>query len=110
QILFAFSGAPGAVQLVLQTVPDDWYSITLPSTVNALRLETSTPGDGPGQPVNTLNPIIELYDSTGTTLIASGAAMADGRNEFILATGLTPGGTYKVRVIGAGGTTGEYFL
>jgi hypothetical protein len=36
--------------------------------------------------------------------------MADGRNEFILATGLTPGGTYKVRVSGTGGTTGEYFL
>jgi hypothetical protein len=110
QTVFAFSGAPGAVQLVLQLARDDWYSITLPGTANALRLETSTPGDGPGEFANTLNPIIELYDSSGTTLIASGVAMADGRNEFILATGLTPGGTYKVRVNGQGGTTGEYFL
>jgi len=111
QILFGFStGAPGTVQLVLQTTPDDWYSITMPATANALRLETSTPGDGPGQFANTLNPVVELYDSTGTILLASGVAMSDGRNESILANGLTPGGTYKVRVTGQSGTTGEYFL
>jgi len=111
QVVFAFSnGAAGTVQLVLQIAADDWYSITMPNTANTLRLETSTPGDGPGQFANTLNPVIGLYDSTGTTLLASGVPMADGRNEFILATGLTPGGTYKVRVIGASGTTGEYFL
>jgi Ca2+-binding RTX toxin-like protein len=105
------SGAPGTVQLVLQTEPDpDWYSISLPGTANALRLQTSTPADGPGEPVNTLNPKIELYDSTGTTLIASGVARPDGRNESIVVTGLTPGATYKVRVTGEGGTTGEYFL
>jgi len=95
---------------VLQTTPDDWYSITMPATANALRLETSTPGDGPGQFANTLNPVVELYDSTGTILLASGVAMSDGRNESILANGLTPGGTYKVRVTGQSGTTGEYFL
>jgi hypothetical protein len=111
QIMFgASSGAPGTVQLVLLFTPEDWYSITLPGTANALRLETGTPGDGPGQPVNTVNPIIELYDSTGTMLLASGVAMADGRNEFILATGLTPGGTYRVRVNSENNTRGEYFL
>jgi hypothetical protein len=111
QSVFGFtSGAAGTVQLVLQTVTYDWYSITMPVTANALRLETSTPGDGPGEPVNTLNPKIELYDTTGTTLLASGVARPDGRNESIVITGLTPGATYKVRVAGESGTTGEYFL
>jgi hypothetical protein len=112
QQIFGFTnGAPGTVQLVLQTAPDpDWYSISLPPTANALQLQTSTPGDGPGQPVNTLNPKIELYDSTGTTLITSGVARPDGRNESIVFTGLTPGAIYKVLVIGESGTTGEYFL
>src|SRR5207247_1161151 len=50
------------------------------------------------------------FDSTGTTLIASGVALADGRNESFLATGLTAGATYKIRVQGEGGTSGEYFL
>jgi hypothetical protein len=112
QFIFAgTSGATGTVQLVLQTVPDpDWYSINLPITANAMRLETSTPGDGPGEPINTLNPKIELYDSSGATLLASGVARPDGRNESIVITGLTPGATYKVRVAGESGTTGEYFL
>jgi len=112
QFIFgASSGALGTVQLVLQTVPDpDWYSISLPITANALRLQTSTPGDGPREPVNTLNPKIELYDNTGTTLLASGVVGPDGRNESIVITGLTPGGTYKVRVSGESGTAGEYFL
>ena len=38
----------------------NWYSINVTSTANALRLETSTPADGPNQFVNTLNPKIEL--------------------------------------------------
>jgi Ca2+-binding RTX toxin-like protein len=88
----------------------DWYSITVPITANPLRLETSTPADGPGEFVNTLNPHLELFDSTGTTLIASGVALPDGRNESIAVTGLTAGATYKVRVTGEGATKGEYFL
>jgi hypothetical protein len=111
QSAFGFtSGTPGQVQLVLQTVLDDWYSITVPITANALRLETSTPGDGSGEPVNTLNPRIDLYDSTGATLLASGVAMADGRNESLVATGLAPGATYKARVSSDSETRGEYFL
>jgi Ca2+-binding RTX toxin-like protein len=111
QVAFAStSGAAGQVQLVLRTELPDWYSITMPDTAHALRVETSTPGGGSGEPVNTFNPRIELYDSTGTTLIASGLPMPDGRNETMLAAGLTPGETYKVRVSSDGHTSGEYFL
>jgi hypothetical protein len=87
---------------------DDWYSVTLGAGQTALQAETSTPADGPGQFVNTLNPHIELY-SPANVLIATGTPLADGRNESLLATGLAPG-TYRVRVSAEGTTSGEYFL
>jgi hypothetical protein len=87
---------------------DDWYTIGLPNRASQLRLETTTPGDGPNQFVNALNPRIELYDPQGT-LVAFGAPLADGRNESL--EYLPPaGGTYRVRVSRQGGTSGEYFL
>jgi hypothetical protein len=87
---------------------DDWYSITVIS--GRLQFETSTPADGPGEFVNTLDPHIELFDSTGATLIATGAPLEDGRNESIDVSGLPAPTTYLVRVTGEGGTGGEYFL
>lgn len=108
--VFAFTGNPrDTKQLVLQFgSPADWYSIDIASVDYALRLETSTPADGPGEFVNTLNPRIELYDPSGT-LVASGVATADGRNEVIQYTPLSTG-KYRVRVTGDGNSRGEYFL
>ncbi len=115
--IMAFGTTPAAADATFSahtagtTVSDtDWYSFTLGAGQTALRLETSTPGDGPGEFANTLNPKIELYDSTGTTLIASGVVLPDGRNEVITLGGLTAGGTYKIRVQGEAGTRGEFFL
>jgi hypothetical protein len=87
----------------------DWYKFTLPSDRTAVQLDTSTPADGSGEFVNTLDPHIELYDANDH-LIATGTALADGRNETIRATGLTPGATYYVRVTTEHNTTGEYVL
>ncbi|HEY6401524.1 MAG TPA: PxKF domain-containing protein, partial [Blastocatellia bacterium] len=87
---------------------EDWYSITV--IQGRVQLETGTPADGPGEFVNTLDPHIELYDSTGATLIATGATLEDGRNESINVSGLPAPATYMVRVTGEGGTSGEYFL
>jgi hypothetical protein len=87
---------------------DDWYSITVID--GHLQFETSTPADGPGEFVNTLDPHIELFDSTGATLIATGAPLEDGRNESIDVSGLPAPATYLIRVTGEGGTGGEYFL
>src|SRR5262245_842730 len=87
---------------------EDWYSITVIS--GRLQFETSTPADGPGEFVNTLDPHIELYDSTGATLLASGEPLEDGRNESINVSGLPAPATYLVRVTGEGDTKGEYFL
>jgi hypothetical protein len=86
---------------------EDWYKVTLPQYY-VLRLTTSTPSDRPGQFHNTLNPHVDVFDSS-SNLLASGTKLADGRNE---ALGFTApvAGTYFIRVRGQNGTIGEYFL
>jgi hypothetical protein len=86
---------------------EDWYQVTLPQYF-VLRATTSTPSDGPGQFHNTLNPHIDVFDSSGN-LLASGTKLGDGRNEALGFTAPTAG-TYFFRVTGQNGTTGEYFL
>jgi hypothetical protein len=111
QILFGDSGNPGDERRLTLTVNQtaDWYKLTLPSDRTAVQLDTSTPFDGNGQVVNTLDPHLELYDANDH-LIASGTALADGRNETMRATSLTPGATYYIRVTTEHNTTGEYVL
>ncbi len=87
---------------------DDWYSVTVID--GRLRFETSTPADGPGEFINTLDPHIELFDSAGATLIATGEPLEDGRNESINVSGLPAPATYLIRVRSEGDTNGEYFL
>jgi hypothetical protein len=87
---------------------EDWYSVTVID--GRLKFETSTPADGPGEFVNTLDPHIELYDGAGSTLIASGSPLEDGRNEAIDVSGLPAPATYLIRVTAEGDTKGEYFL
>ncbi len=114
RLLLAFNNGPNAFvgtgKSTLISLPptDDWYTYTLVPGKTAIITETSTPADGPGEFVNTLNPHIELW-SPANVLIASGTPLADGRNESIVATGLAPG-NYAIRVTGEGGTTGEYFV
>jgi len=88
---------------------DDWYTVTVPAAGSTIRLATSTPGDGSGEFVNTVAPKLELYDSAGETLLASGVVAADGHNETLTYTGAAAG-TYCVHLVGANGTQGEYFL
>ena len=86
---------------------EDWYSFSATSGIR-LRVETSTPADGTREFANGLNPLIELYNPSNVR-VATGVALADGRNEFIQ---ITPSvsGTYRLRVIGESGTSGEYFV
>src|SRR5262249_7960318 len=44
---------------------EDWYSFNVPAANTGLRIQTSTPGDGPGQFVNVLDPHVQLYDPSG---------------------------------------------
>jgi hypothetical protein len=114
RVLLAFNNGPNAFvgtgqSTLFSLLPsDDWYSITLGLGQTSISLETSTPADGPGEFINNLNPHIELYNP-GNVLIATGVALADGRNESVLATGLATG-TYGVRVNSESLTSGEYFL
>lgn len=90
---------------------EDWYKVTLGSAQTTLHVETSTPSDGLGEFGNTLNPHIELYSPSNVLISAATATvLGDGRNEVIDATGLTPGATYRIRIVGEAGTSGEYFL
>jgi hypothetical protein len=92
----------------LSSASADWYKVTLASSQSTLQVQTSTPLAGPNQPVNTLTPSIQLYNAS-STLAASGTLLPDGRNQSLVATGLTPGATYYIQISAATGQ-GEYFL
>jgi hypothetical protein len=87
----------------------DWYKFTVGSTQTSVLLQTSTPLGGPSQPLNLLNPNIQLYNSSNV-LLATGSLLPDGRNQTLLATGLTPGATYFFSVASANGSPGEYVV
>jgi len=71
-------------------------------------VSTSTPGDGPDQPDNTLDPVLELYDSSGN-LVASDDNSGNGLNALLTFTpGYEQTGTYYLKVGGTGG--GAYVL
>jgi hypothetical protein len=101
---------PAAERGVLGAIAgsEDWYAIDVTSTSGTLRIQTSTPADGPAEFVNHLNPRLELYDPSNT-LVASGVVLPDGRNETIQHLPATPG-VYRVRVRSEADTSGEYFL
>ncbi|HZL91929.1 MAG TPA: S8 family serine peptidase [Pirellulaceae bacterium] len=83
----------------------DVYSFT--SLGGLIHLFTSTPGDGGGQFVNTLNPSLRLYNSAGVE-VGEVTPLGDGRNEEVNYPG-APAGTYYVRVSAESGI-GEYIL
>ena len=85
---------------------DDWYSISL-SAGETINLSTRTPGDGPGEFINLLDPRIEIYDPTDVLVLSDDNSRADGRNVGVSFTAAAAG-TYRVRVLGNG--NGEYAL
>jgi hypothetical protein len=102
------TGDSGVVGDITSATDSDWYSISANSGA-VLTLATSTPSSGSGQFTDTLSPHIQLYDPTGSTLLASGAVGSDGRNEA-LAYVVNAAGAYKVHVTSKSSTYGEYFL
>jgi subtilase family serine protease len=84
------------------------FSVADGDTVEIL---TSTPGDGVGEPLNTLDPSLELYTSSGL-LVAfndNGGTPGDGRNAVLAYTVPVGGaGVYRIRVLGSG--RGDYRL
>lgn len=92
----------------LQSASDeDWYRFEA-SAGDLLELGTQTPAGGPGEFVNDLDPILELYDAAGNLLASNDNSAADGRNARITYAALASG-TYYVRVQ-AVASAGEYLL
>ena len=99
------TGASGVLSDVQTTTPtENWYAIDL-TAGNAILLQTFTFGGGSAQFVDALSPQIQLY-SPADVLVASG----QGTGNQTLSAAAATTGVYRIRVLGAGGTSGEYFL
>lgn len=73
-----------------------------------LVITTTTPGDGPGEPANTLVPLVELFGLNDELLASNTGGAADGRNALLEYTAVGSG-TYRVRVTPVSGQ-GAYTL
>ena len=86
----------------------DVYSVAA-AAGDFLDIRTTTPGDGPGEPINLLDPRIELSNGSGVLVASDDNSGGDGRNARISYPVPAGGsGVYSVRVLGL--NTGEYTL
>src|SRR5262249_19565563 len=82
---------------------EDWYSFGAKAG-DKLKITVTLPGSSTGsQFVNTLSPVIELYD-------ANGNKVASGTTSINCTVPAGTGGAYAVRILGANSTQGEYVL
>ena len=93
----------------IDPVNPDWFSFTVATPGTVVVIETRTPGDQPGEFVNTLDPLLELYRPDGTLQRTNDNGAPDGRNAYLRATAGVAG-TYRVRLSGFAGTKGEYVV
>ncbi|MEE8450487.1 MAG: pre-peptidase C-terminal domain-containing protein [Thermoguttaceae bacterium] len=98
----------GAVYLADWPPPEDRYAFGVEAG-NRLTIATTTPGDGPREFFNRLDPRLDLYDPLGTLVAEDDNGAADGRNALLTHTATTTG-TYTVQVRAAEETSGEYVL
>ncbi len=87
---------------------EDWYTFSVSAGAN-LTVVTSTPSDGALAFHNTLDPMLELYDPSGTLVASDANSAGDGRNAQI-SYFATTSGNYRVRTLASGATRGEYML
>jgi Zn-dependent metalloprotease len=85
----------------------DYYSVVVGPGGFRLRATTTTPGDGAGEFVNALDPVVEISNPSGVLIATDDNSAGDGRNARATSPTLAAG-TYRVRVRTTGGTTGEY--
>jgi len=85
----------------------DYYDIEVVAG-DVLTISTATPGDGPLDFVNQLDPFVELYDPSGTLIGTDDNSGGDGVNARLEHTALTSG-TYTVRVASSSGS-GTYVV
>lgn len=108
----SLSGADGrgfdAILISSVLAGNDYYSMNL-SAGDRITLRTLTPGDGPFQPDNTLDPRLDLYDSNGSLLVSDANSSPDGRNAILNFTAATTG-KYFVKISGSTLGSGDYLL
>ncbi|MDO8208319.1 MAG: pre-peptidase C-terminal domain-containing protein, partial [Gallionella sp.] len=75
---------------------------------DTVTIYTTTPGDGTGQPENSLDPTLSLFGPDGTWLAGDTNSSSDGRNAYLTFT-LVATGSYTVEVTASNGT-GAYQL
>lgn len=101
----------GAIDGEITAGDEDWYSVTI-AAGSSIRAETS---DGMGSCATGMDTIIALYDTNGTSVLASNDDGGSGRCSLIdpavypTAAGL-PAGTYYVRVYPYSTSVGTYQL
>ena len=93
------------------TKPDtDWYQVQVDGG-KTLQLETQTPAGGAGEFVNTLDPQIRVYDSSGKLVASNDNGASDRRNaKLSYRVPNQRGGIYYIEVATARDTGGEYLL
>ncbi len=91
----------------LLPTPADFYAIDA-NAGDVLTFGTTTPGDGPNDPPNTLDPALVLYDPDGDVAAMDDNGGGDGRNALISYTAAASG-TYLVMVSNVSGA-GAYVL
>ena len=78
---------------------------------SVIDIRTTTPLDGPGEPTNLLDPLLEVINAGGFLVASDDNSAGDARNARTTFTVPAGGaGTYIVRVKAQTGTTGEYTL
>jgi hypothetical protein len=88
--------------------PDDYFAFHADEG-DVLVVQTMTPGDGGGEPVNDFDPQIQLFNDEGLFVVEDDNSAVDGRNARVGYTVPTGGeGDYVVRVGGSG--RGPYTL
>lgn len=84
-------------------IDEDWYQFGV-NAGDILRIQTFTPGSGAGEPVNALDPGIEIIDPSGNLVPYANKV----GNELLFHVAQATG-QYRARVF-AQGSEGEYFL
>ncbi len=102
-----YSG-PGSAHVFRLSTPHDDYALGVLAG-DELTVSTTTPGDGPGEFANLLDPRVELYAPDGSLAAEDDNGAPDGRNAMLTYTATMPG-IYTARVLRGGQAEGEYIL
>ena len=97
----------GSAYIYTSLCQDD-YAISLRGG-EEFSVSTTTPSDEVREPINTLDPMVQLFDPSGTLVASDDNSAADGRNVKLSYTP-SVSGQYMMRILSANDMPGEYVL